>query len=807
MTKKRILALGLVLMLLLGAMQSASASIGDATLFHADSSDGYFESVENVFLMNNKVYYTTGSTIQCYDIATRQVQSYDVSAFYDVDNFEDAEALTVTATDEDGSEYVSYPSVSLDTLFVYKDEMYALMDFSTYSDDSRTIEGGYIYRLIFEDDTVKVEKADLPKLDWTEMVETYDTYSYSRYINSSFICGDYLMAESYNDEGYSTLYSFDLTTGRSAEHFIQDIYSAVPAGDGRLLVMTYLWSETDSYAEFFFYDLADDSTTSVGKYAVVDYSLPSSLYYAADSDTLYYTLSGEIMMTTGFDFDNAISVNDSPVSTSSGSVQMTEDGYLLLADWENIVLRNVNPDERADVTLRVSDYSYESAVDTAYFKYTNEHGDVSVIISRNGTISDVLQAMMNRSGDVDIYAMNVSTSEYSALFERGYMAELDSSEKLTETVNSMYSNLQSAVIKDGHIYAVPLSISGSTLGYSTQALEKLGLTAEDLPTTWEGFFDFLEEKLPALLTEDCGVRAFESYYSQSDLKRSIFSMLFNSYQNYLNNSDSGEYSFNTPEFRALVDRLEKLDLGALDVLEMTYDEENDIWYGDDDDRTYLFETYVNVTLGSYYYESVPMMLSFGDGEGQMPVTLAVAFVNPFSENVDKAIEYLEVMADSLSTWDAYALYPDRNEPVRYSDYEEYKANLAEWIEEAKKTQAENSESLEKLQASDDADEEEIAELEEAIANYEEYIANLEENLADIDDTYWLISPQSIASYRARAEYLTPLTYDCTYATGNSDDSTDTVWGIVVQYFDGAITADEMLTGIDKKVQMMRLEGN
>lgn len=805
MTKKRILALGLILMLLLGAMQSASASTGDATLYHADSSDGYFQSVENVFLMNNRVYYITGNTFKCYDIATKQEESYDASAFYDSNNFEDAAALTVTITDEDGDEYTSVPSISLDGLFVYKDEMYALMNFSTYSDDNRTVDGGYIYRLVFEGDAVQFEKADLPKLDWTDMIETYDTYSYSRYISSSFVCGDYLIAETYNDEGYSTLYSFDLTSGRSAEHYVQDLYAVTPVGDGRLLVMTYLWSETDSQAEFLFYDLTDDSTTPAGTYEVIDYSLPSSLYYVADSDALYYTISGEIKLATGFDFDNAVTVNDSPVSSSS-NVQMTEDGYLLLYDWENIVLRNTNPDERAEVTLRVADFGYENAVDTAYFKYTNEHGDVSVIIARDGTISDVLQAMMNRSSDVDIYTMNVSASEYSALFERGYMAELDGSEKLTTAVTDMYSNLQSAVTKDGHIYAVPLSMHGSTMGYNPQALEKLGLTAEDMPTTWEGFFDFLEQDLPALLTEDCGVRAFESYYAQSDLKRSIFSMIFNSYQNYLNNSDNVEYAFNTPELKQLVDRLENLDLGALDVLEVTYDEENDIWYDDYDDRIYLFETYVGVTIGDYY-SAVPMILGFGDSERQLPVTLTVGFVNPFSENVDKAIEYLEVMADSLSTSDAYCFYADRNEPVRYSDFEEYKANMAEWIEEAKKTLDENNESLEKLRASDDADEDEIAELEEVVANYEEYIADMEESLANMDDTYWLIGPDAIAAYRERAPYLTPITYDCTYATGGSDDSTDTVWGIVIQYFDGAISADEMLTSIDKKVQMMRLEGN
>ena len=467
--------------------------------------------------------------------------------------------------------------------------------------------------------------------------------------------------------------------------------------------------------------------------------------------------------------------------------QVTKDGYMLLGDWQTIVLRNLNPDERSEITLHINDYAYENAVDTAYYKYTNEHGDVSVVVNRNGNIDDVLQAMMNRSGAVDIYTMNVSASQYSALFERGYMAELDGSEKLNQAITSMYSGLLSAVTKDGHIYALPVSMYGSSIGYNPKALEKLGMTEADLPQTWDEFFDFLSE-LPARLTDGCGVCVFENYYNQDDIKRSLFSMIFNDYQNYIN-AGGVQYSFNTPLLKGLIERIDQVDYSALDVPEQTYDEETGEWLGDyNDDRIYLFETYVSTAIqNGGGYNSQPLLLTIEQGaEKRMSVNLAVAFVNPFSKHVDEAIAYLETMADSLDTNDQYNFYADRNDPIRYPDFEEYKKNLAEWVEETKK-------------AMEEADEDEKA-------SYQEQLDSLNESLASIDDTYWMISPSNIESYRARAQYLAPITYDCTVVSSGSKDD-DTVWSVISQYYEGTIGVDEMLQAIDKKVQMMRLEGN
>ena len=169
------------------------------------------------------------------------------------------------------------------------------------------------------------------------------------------------------------------------------------------------------------------------------------------------------------------------------------------------------------------------------------------------------------------------------------------------------------------------------------------------------------------------MRAFESYYSQDDIKRSLFGMIFNDYQNYINAGDA-QYSFNTPLLKGLIERIDQVDYSALDVPEQTYDEETGESLVDyDDDSIYLFETYVSTTIqnGGGDDASQPLLLSIEQGaEKRMSVNLAVAFVNPFSEHINEAIAYLETMADSLDTNDQYNFYADKNDPIRYPDVEE-----------------------------------------------------------------------------------------------------------------------------------------
>ena len=123
------------------------------------------------------------------------------------------------------------------------------------------------------------------------------------------------------------------------------------------------------------------------------------------------------------------------------------------------------------------------------------------------------------------------------------------------------------------------------------------------------------------------------------------------------------------------------------------------------------------------------------------------------------------------------------EPVRSSYYEEAVQGCND-----------EREMLEQMLA--EADEEEKQGIEEAIAENERWAE-------DIEKFYWDISPQAIEWYRSHDDNLGVMGFNVLY----SGEQYSEIYTYIAQYAAGEIGAEEMLTAMDKKLQMMILEGN
>lgn len=77
---------------------------------------------------------------------------------------------------------------------------------------------------------------------------------------------------------------------------------------------------------------------------------------------------------------------------------------------------------------------------------------------------------------------------------RGYLAELGSSEKLTAAVDSFYPFIGDFCKKDGQLCLMPFSGYAMGLTMNIKALtEKLGYTKEDVPTSWKQLFELIDD--------------------------------------------------------------------------------------------------------------------------------------------------------------------------------------------------------------------------------------------------------------------------------------------------------------------------
>jgi len=769
---KRFVSLVLTLVLCLTLAPQALAAGGNRALLHnAPSAEGVLESYINGALETEEgIYvflYGTKSKVLFYAGGEGEPLEYEIP-----------ESNVMPEVSEEGS-YVYENSLGW---FAWNGGVYQLFNRNISHGETSEVEGGLTKKLVLEDGKLNMAESDLPQLDWTDMIEDYGSWKSSRYLSGLMVMGDRLMGISYDENGNSVLMIFDLTTGYSSSLEMQDsdMSGVAPFGENDLILIRYERGN-ETTARVIRLNLEDESEEELSSRVITSGQLVAVCPDPA-TNTLYYVDNGEIWAAPDMDLNAAVAVNDCPLSYDV-NMRMMKDGNLLLYGQNAVMIRSTDPSLRADYSLVVSDTAYSSALRDAMFTFNDATG-VPVIMQNQNSADGILQAMMNRDDQVDVYCLQADASEFDAMRNRGFLYDLSGNEKLRSTVERMVPYVKDAVMRDGKLVAVPLNLYGSTLGYKPEVLKQLG-EGEELPKTWNAFFDWLQV-LPGKM-EGKGLSVFSQYMGRWEFRYSLLSLMLDQYQLYVSES-GGNYAFNTPVLRGLLERLAAVDCDALGLKE-NEDEENGGMWSEEDYRESLIESYASVSLQTYNEDLTPLLLSFEEGqEARLPVTLTVAFVNPFSKHPEEAVAYLADALDHMETGARYSFFTDMTEPVRYPGFEEYKESLQDSLEEAKRM----------LETAEDDNKEMI----------EESIANLEKNLAEVDETYYMISPENIAGYQARIPYIRVQTFNLASAMRQSEGTEGgDYYSLVDGYANGLVTAEELLTTIDRKVQVMLREGN
>ena len=138
-------------------------------------------------------------------------------------------------------------------------------------------------------------------------------------------------------------------------------------------------------------------------------------------------------------------------------------------DYSTILLRNTDPAQRASTTLRIRDTSYNGVMSETVYTLNNKRGDISVIIQPDwdGVQTDIPQSLLNQDADTDIYVLQYESNDFRAIRTRGYAADLSGNAQVAAGVDRMYPFIRDALKQDGKIIAVPIEISGQTVGFRT----------------------------------------------------------------------------------------------------------------------------------------------------------------------------------------------------------------------------------------------------------------------------------------------------------------------------------------------------
>lgn len=598
-----------------------------------------------------------------------------------------------------------------------------------------------------------------------------------------------LLHDDQTDWENNSLYRVDPATGAGTLVMKDYVSNMIPYKDGLLLARRFVWKEAyDERGRLIkLPDLVsiDPATGETNVLCTLPDTNCGGLTYDAATDALYYADSTFVYRyDSGFTAAEAVGYMISAnMGRSDQPAVIYRDRYYT-TDWRDesyIVSATIDPNLLPTRTLRLCNVW---GVNDIVRQFAQEHPDVAIeYVDLSGSSAEEYRSHMQSPQAADIYSMNLPYSPYAPLLKYGLLADLSGSEPLMELVGRMYPNLTAAYLRDGKLYGLPVSIYAYTMGYYPDALEKVGLTEDDLPTTYDELLDFLAEWYYDYYDEYEEIQLFEW---SPELREAFFSMVFSA--QVLSCEVGGErITFRTPTILRLLNRMDSPEMKTVfDALGPQVDGEGVVIYSTFvadavPSPTALFVSSHDPMPSTYrqWMPTKPLLLRLEeDGDPVIQTNVTLLTVNRASGNQDLAIELLVYIAERLPQDIMTAMIPDENEPIQVSDYEESLAYYRRWLEETERAAAENPE----------------VDYTDSIQWYQDRIARLE------GEERWAFSAEDIAYYRENvAPYLVVL--ESSIFTGE-DNPANTA---IQLYMEGAKSADFFLSEIDRIVNMMQEE--
>ena len=765
MKMKKWICLFLALMLSLTAA-GALAAKGDANLGMVDDMyEAYGDNVRGCFILGDTLYLYGGNHLFYWHLGDAELEALE---------FEIPEAG-------------ERENRNLERMFTDGERVWALFSLYRVGEEEYTLIAPELAEVELADGSVRF--GEIRSVENEDLKVSYgDNNRYLIQINDLCCVGDTLYLMVYDDTGTQRVYALDMQSGAGDFLEVDDAIQIAPYADGQLLIERYDYSAQT--CEFLCWDGESERLSSLygpaeaqGGYGY------RGLAYSAESGKLFFLEGGYVKAAENFDLENAQSVAELSTDYYGDAAGALLPGdYYVFSSYNATSVRATGEGALPDTRLTVLNGSYSEALTDAYYSFTAGRDDVAVVLSQDYMEDEkVIEGMLNRDSSIDVYLMSVQSRAYDALFSRGYMAELKDPE-ICAAVERMYPGVRAVLERDGEIVAIPVGVYGWTPGVNLEGFEKIGISPEEIPTDWASFLDFLAE-LPDRLPEDGSVRIFDDYMTQNGAKEQLLALILQNHLLYTASNDL-DPAFDTPALRAVLERVMGLDYEAMGLKEDDDEGEGEMRYAEsvydlsDAARSYtLVELGVGCTLGNFYSECTPLLLSIEpDAQPQLPLELSVAFVNPFSEHVELAQQFLKEVLDKMEDRVRYNVSDELDEPVR-SQY--YAQNLEYYEKELASLQAE-------LERAEEVDrpviEQNLKDMEAARENMEKYS--------------WDISRESIDWYRAHAQNLAVQRFSPMYSDAGGE-----IQELVTQYIEGRLDTAAFLKGVDQKVRMMTLEGN
>lgn len=565
-----------------------------------------------------------------------------------------------------------------------------------------------------------------------------------------------------DDWGVRNLYRVDLSTGKATKVLSETLEKLIRYRDS-LLLAARSTDDGSRVPEVIVINPADGSVEVIG---TMNHTDDGGLVYDAETDAAYFSDNSYVYRVSG---DAPEAVGYLALGGSDGRAAVIHQGRYCLSTYHGWVSATLDPELLPKQTLRIQNaWQLQNQV----LAFARLHPEIAVEYAGGfyGGLEEFPGFMQSdRAPDVFTYRLD---PEFITLRDRKYLTDLSASRTLMDTVARMAPNITRDILVDGRLYALPCSVSVSMNGYFDGGLEKAGLTAADVPTSYEGLLDFIERWYNDYFEENEGMNLFEYY---SDMPNFLFDQIYRAQLQAC--QGDGVLTLDTPVFRRLLSRLEELKPILAEVAPPMEDED----WNDMADNA-LFTDMVTDLIREYpfddLYGSHPMPLSLDEAsEPTITAFLDMMILNPYSQNTEAAMTFLEYMAENLPITQRVAMMPEENDPIERSYYEEELQSLRD-----------RAALMERLLAS--APEESRADLEDEL----QYIRY---QIEDYETNRWAMTADEVLWYRENiAPYLIFTTVDV-----YSSNTAAQLSHLRQRYLDGQATADEFIRRFEEIVWM------
>ena len=660
--------------------------------------------------------------------------------------------------------------------FLSEGELFAVRVHPSEEDGEKKLDGAAVCAMKLEGSEATFEQRF--ELDWKDITYETDAGTEINMPSQMLEAGGQVFMTYYDTDNFGArvghLARLDMEEEKvEVLDSLENVWQITPYEDGKLLMLQR--EENDSDVSIRVYDPEEDDTSRFARLEVDDKAVLTGLAYNAEQEKAFLCLGNEVRPVNEEDEELGDSVADLPIQylDIANHALFTEDGSYVYCG-RNVAVMDLSGESAERQNLIISDSEDNGALDVILQDFQIRHSNVRVRVNHNqDKIDNLVENLINQDDSIDIYLLSTSMPVYTNLRNRGFMTSLESNQTISALVGGMYPEIQNQLTSNGHIVALPLDTEILSLGFSKEALGLVDLDLNSVPTNWNDFLDFLPTLVEPLKDND-KVRLSFSYETIANVRSRLFDILFLDYQTYMNRVDP-EMGYDTELLRNLLQKLDKVDFEAMGFFEDEEDAEEN-----SNDAKVIMDAGLDCAFNSEAdgtYQPVLMGMD-ANNPGCMVMKLKVAFVNPYSRNMEAAMAFMETLAESMPNRVRYSLIPDLNTPVRGAAEE---AQIREFEDSLKNLYAQ----LEKAEG--------------AKRNLiQDQIDALEEDKAQAVANSWEISQRKIDWYRANADHLTMAPANWLDAESRS---------LIEQFCQGKATANEILQRIDQKVRMMRMEGN